>query len=88
MKGPPNERDVEHYSVAKSLAGSRFTRSQFITRYLTLFPNRPTGSIIPSDYCVNHVNQRKRGRHRRRFLRKRKRVGLGTKENFVYEFVG
>lgn len=34
-----------------------FDKGQFVQRYGIAYPNRNTGSIIPSDYCVNRENK-------------------------------
>lgn len=50
-----NKRETEHYSIAQSFHGAKFTRTEFIKRYTCKknYPDRPHGSIIPSDYCEN-----------------------------------
>ena len=45
----------EHYKVARSFSG-RFSRQDFLAQYAKMYPPRTQGSIIPSDYCVNHSN--------------------------------
>lgn len=51
-----NARDREHYEVAKALVGW-FTGSDFRDRYRRMYPQRNTGSILPSDYCINRHNK-------------------------------
>ena len=55
-----NPRDREHFEVAKSLPGT-FNSAQFRQQYLTLYPRRRPGSIIPSDYCFNKENKGNQG---------------------------
>jgi hypothetical protein len=54
--GDFNERDREHFEVAKSFDGP-FNRADFAERYSRLYPSRKDGSIIPSDYCFNKENK-------------------------------
>ncbi len=58
FKGPDdlNERDREHYEVARALAGW-FDKARFVDRYRALYPRQNLGSIIPSDYCFNRDNK-------------------------------
>ena len=48
-----NDRELEHYLVAKSFTSGKITRTEFIKQYQKEYPSRPIGSIIPSDYCEN-----------------------------------
>jgi hypothetical protein len=48
------KREQEHYEIARRFGVGRvFSRPEFIDRYHQEFPDRPLGSMIPSDYCVN-----------------------------------
>ena len=48
------EREKEHYAIAESFGvGRSFSRREYRDRYHAQYPDRPLGSMIPSDYCVN-----------------------------------
>jgi len=51
-----NTRDREHYEVASGMRGW-FDKAEFVQRYAIAYPGRNTGSIIPSDYCINRENK-------------------------------
>lgn len=46
----------EHYEVAKQLNGI-FGALEFREQYQCMFPGRPPGSILPSDYCFGRDNE-------------------------------
>lgn len=45
--------ESEHFHIAKSFSGE-FTASQFVERYLSVFPSRNPNSILPSDFSWNN----------------------------------
>ncbi len=47
------ERHKEHYEIASRFGGREFTLDEFMRLYEQVYPNRPRGSMLPSDYCVN-----------------------------------
>ena len=47
------DREKEHREIAETFGAQPFTRSEFMERYSDKYPDRKTGAMIPSDYCVN-----------------------------------
>ena len=54
-------RQREHYEIAKSFTRA-FTASEYRDRYLSAYPDRVEGSIMPRDHAVNN-NQRLKDRY-------------------------
>jgi hypothetical protein len=47
-----NERQQEHYEISL-VFGSEFSRAKFRNIYRQKYTRRESGSMIPSDYCID-----------------------------------
>jgi hypothetical protein len=68
------EREAEHLAVARRFGPGRvFSRDEFQNLYRQVYPGRPLGSMIPSDFCENlHAKGTENNRRFLRWLRRGK----------------